>query len=336
LTAFVFRLTSALRVLISGLCALIFALCCSAEAQQPKKLPRIAFLGGSSGSAYASFIEAFRQGLRELGWIEGQNLVFELRYGEGKLDRLPDLAAGLVRDNVDVVAVSGARAVLEMKNATQTIPIIMTTIEDPVAMGIVQSLARPGKNITGLTNLAPELSGKRVELLKEIVAKLSRVAVLWPPDAAGAVVTFKDTQSAARTLGLQVQSLEVRTATEFDAAFRTATKERTEAIVVLQSALTNAHRKLIADLAATNRLPGMYTQRDYVEAGGLISYGVDTRDLYRRAAVYVDKVLKGANPAELPVEQPTKFELVVNLKTAKKIGLTVPQSVLYRADSVIR
>jgi len=235
-----------------------------------------------------------------------------------------------------LIVVSGARATSEMKNATRTIPIVITTIEDPVAMGIVNSLARPGGNITGLTNLAPELSGKRLEVLKETLPRLSHVAVLWPPNAAGAVVTFKETQVAAKSFALQLQSVEVQNSGDFDGAFRTATSGRAGALLVLQSALTNANRKTITDLALKNRLPAMYTQDEYVDAGGLMSYGVDTSDLYRRAAVYVDKILKGAKPADLPVEQPTKFELVINLKTAKQIGLTIPPNVLARADKVIK
>jgi putative ABC transport system substrate-binding protein len=222
-----------------------------------------------------------------------------------------------------------------MKNATKMI-LIMTTIEDPVSMGIIDSLARPGGNITGLTNLAPELSGKRLELLKEALPKISRLAVLWPPDAQGAVVAFKETQAAALALGVELQSLEVRSSNEFEGAFRVATTGRAGALLVLQSALTNAHRKPIVELATKNRLPAMYTQSDYVEAGGLMSYAPSYTDMYRRAATYVDKILKGAKPADLPVEQPTKFEFVINLKTAKQIGLTIPPNVLARADRVIK
>ena len=317
-------------------CASLFALCSTVGAQQAVKVHRIGFLGGSSASAYGSFVEAFQQGLRDIGYAEDKNYVIEHRYAEGKLDRLAELAGDLVRTGVDVIVVSGARAISEAKRATKTIPIVMTTIEDPVAMGIVDSLARPGANVTGLTNLAPELSGKRLELLKEALPKTSRIAVMWPPDATGASVAFKETEAAARALGISLNSLEVRSWKDFDNAFNAARTERAGALVVLQSALTNAHRKLIMDLAAKNRLPTMCTQKEYVEAGGLMSYGVDTRDLYRRAAVYVAKILKGAKPADLPVEQPKKFEFIVNLKTAKQIGVTIPQSVLYRVDKVIR
>ena len=318
-------------VLITAVVALVHA----AEAQQPR-VPQIAFLGGSSAAAYSGFIKALQKGLRELGYVEGKTIRIEHRYAEGKLDRLPGLAAELAQQGVDLIVVSGARATSEMKNATRTIPIVITTIEDPVAMGIVNSLARPGGNITGLTNLAPELSGKRLEVLKETLPRLSHVAVLWPPNAAGAVVTFKETQVAAKSFALQLQSVEVQNSGDFDGAFRTATSGRAGALLVLQSALTNANRKTITDLALKNRLPAMYTQDEYVDAGGLMSYGVDTSDLYRRAAVYVDKILKGAKPADLPVEQPTKFELVINLKTAKQIGLTIPPNVLARADKVIK
>ena len=323
------------KLSVFTLCAALFALCSYVEAQQPIKIHRIGFLGGSSASAYANFVQVLQHGLRDLGYTESKDIPIEQRYADGRLDRLAGLAAELVRTGVDVIVVSGARAIREAKTATKTIPIVMTTIEDPVAMGIINSLARPGGNITGLTNLAPELSGKRLELLKEAFPKLSRVAVLWPPDAAGAVVTFKETEDAARTLGIQIQSLEVRNASDFKDVFK-AVVGRAGALLVLQSALTNAHRKSITELAVNNRLPAMYTQKEYVEAGGLMSYGVDTRDLYRRAATFVHKILKGANPAELPVEQPTKFELVINLKTAKQIDLTIPLSVLYQADKVIK
>jgi putative ABC transport system substrate-binding protein len=307
-----------------------------AEAQQPKKIPRIGFLGGSSASAYARFIEAFKQGLRELGYEESQNVAIDYRYGEGKRDRLPDLSSDLVRLKVDVIVVSGTLAISALKNATKTIPIVMTTVEDPVAQGFVASLARPGGNITGLTNLAPELSGKRLELLKETFSKISRVAVLWDPSTPGSVVTFKETQIVAPAVSVQLQSLEVRSPNDFEGAFRAATTERAGALIVLQSLLINAHRQRIVDLAANNRLPAMYTQTEYVEVGGLMSYAPNYIDIYRRAATYVDKILKGAKPADLPVEQPTKFEFVINLKTAKQIGLTIPPNVLVRADKVIK
>ena len=309
----------------------------SAKAQQAAgRIQRIGFLGGSSGSAYSLFIEAFRQGLQDLGYTEGHNISIEYRYGQGKRDRLPGLSADLVRLKVDVIVVSGALAISALKNATKTIPIVMTTVEDPVAQGFVASLARPGGNITGLTNLAPELSGKRLELLKESFSKISRVAVLWDPSTPGSVVAFKETQAVAPALGVQLKSLEVRSPDDFQNAFRAATTERAGALIVLQSLLTNAHRQRIVDLAIDSRLPAMYTQTEYVEVGGLMSYAPSYTDIYRRAATYVDKILKGTKPADLPVEQPTKFEFVINLKTAKQIGLTIPPNVLARADRVIR
>ena len=327
------RRAAALSILVS---VMLLAVAAIVEAQQPKKVPRIGFLGGSSSSAYSTFIEAFRQGLRDLGYEEGQNIEIDYRYGEGKRDRLPHLSGDLVRLKADVIVVSGALAISALKNATKTIPIVMTTVEDPVAQGFVASLARPGGNITGLTNLAPELSGKRLELLKETSSKISRVAVLWDPTTPGSVVTFNETQGVAPALGVQLQSLEVRSPNDFEGAFRAATTERAGALIVLQSLLTNAHRQRIVDLAVNTRLPAMYTQMEYVEVGGLMSYAPSYTDIYRRAATYVDKILKGAKPADLPVEQPTKFEFIINLKTAKQIGLTIPPNVLARADKVIR
>jgi putative ABC transport system substrate-binding protein len=306
------------------------------QAQQLAKVHRIGFLGGSSASAYAGIIEVFRQALRDLGYVEGQNLAIDYRYGDGKRDRLPELSADLVRLKVDVVVVSGTLAISALKNATTTIPIVMTTVEDPVAQGFVASLARPGGNITGLTNLAPELSGKRLELLKETFPKNSRVAVLWDPDTPGSIVAFKETQAVAPAVGVQLQSLKVRSANDFEGVFKVASRERAGALIVLQCLLTNAHRQRIVDLAASNRLPAMYTQAEYVNVGGLMSYAPSYNDIYRRAATYADKILKGTKPADLPVEQPMKFEFVVNLKTAKQIGLTIPPNVLARADRVIK
>ncbi|HSF58365.1 MAG TPA: ABC transporter substrate-binding protein [Candidatus Binatia bacterium] len=307
-----------------------------ADAQQTKNVPRIGFLGGSSASAYSEFIDAFRKGLRDLGYVEGQNIAIEYRYGDGKRDRISDLSADLIRLKVDVILVSGSLAIGALKNATKTIPIVMTTVEDPVAQGFVDSLARPGGNITGLTNLAPELSGKRLELLKESLPKVDRIAVLWDPEGPGPAVAFKETQAVASSMGLRLQSLEVRSPNDFEGAFKGAIAERSGALIVLQSFLTNAHRRRIVDLALTHRLPGMYTQMEYVEIGGLMSYAPSYTDMYRRAATYVDKILKGTKPADLPVEQPMKFELVINLKTAKQIGVTIPPNVLARADRVIR
>ena len=327
---------SPLPLALSLVGVMLCALSVPAAAQQPKKVPRVGFLGGSSAAAYSGFIDAFRKGLRELGYVEGQNIEMEYRYGDGKRDRLPDLSADLIRLKVNVIVVSGSLAIGALKNATKTIPIVMTTVEDPVAQGFVDSLARPGGNITGLTNLAPELSGKRLELVKETLPKIARVAVLWDPEGPGPAVAFKETQAVAPSMGLQLQSLQVRSLNDFEGAFKAATAQRSGALIVLQSFLTNAHRQRIVDLARTHRLPGMYTQREYVEVGGLMSYAPGYTDIYRRAATYVDKILKGTKPADLPVEQPMKFEFVINLKTAKQIGLTIPQSVLFRADKVFK
>jgi putative ABC transport system substrate-binding protein len=307
-----------------------------AGAEQPKKSGRIGVLTSSTPASTAAVLKAFREGLRDLGYVEGQSITIENRYAEGKLDRLPKLIEELIELNVEVIVVSGQEAVRVAKKATKTIPIIMTVVQDPVASGLVDSLAHPGGNITGITNLAQELSGKRLELLKEAFPKLSRVAVLWQPDAPGPILTFKDTQVAARALGLELESLEVRSANDFDNAFKTAIKGRAGALIVLQSLLTVSYREQILKLAAKHRLAGMYTASEFVEAGGLMSYAPSYTEIYRRAAVYVDKILKGAKPANLPVEQPTKFEFVINLKTAKQIGLTIPPNVLARADKIIK
>ena len=324
------------RINISLVVIFLFFAVSLADAQQTKNVPRIGFLGGSSASAYSGFIDAFRKSLRDLGYVEGQNIAIEYRYADGKRDRLSDLSADLIRLKVDVILVSGSLAIGALKNATKTIPIVMTTVEDPVAQGFVDSLARPGGNITGLTNLAPELSGKRLELVKETLPKIDRVAVLWDPVGPGPAVAFKETQAVAPPMGLQLQSLEIRSPNDFEGAFKAAIAERSGAVIVLQSFLTNAHRRRIVDLALTHRLPGMYTQMEYVEVGGLMSYAPSYTAIYGRAATYVDKILKGTKPADLPVEQPMKFELVINLKTAKQIGLTIPPNVLARADRVIR
>ena len=324
------------RINISLVVIFLFFAVSLADAQQTKNVPRIGFLGGSSASAYSGFIDAFRKSLRDLGYVEGQNIAIEYRYADGKRDRLSDLSADLIRLKVDVILVSGSLAIGALKNATKRIPIVMTTVEDPVAQGFVDSLARPGGNITGLTNLAPELSGKRLELVKETLPKIDRVAVLWDPVGPGPAVAFKETQAVAPPMGLQLQSLEIRSPNDFEGAFKAAIAERSGAVIVLQSFLTNAHRRRIVDLALTHRLPGMYTQMEYVEVGGLMSYAPSYTAIYGRAATYVDKILKGTKPADLPVEQPMKFELVINLKTAKQIGLTIPPNVLARADRVIK
>ena len=320
-----------------ALCAMLFALCFPAEAQQPKKVPRIGFLTGVSSPTNSARHEAFRQGLRELGYVEGKNIVIEYRSAEGKFDRLPALAAELVRLKVDIIVTGGGATTRAGKAATTTIPIVMTQDGDPVANGFVASLARPGGNITGLATLAPELSGKRLELLKEIVPRLSRVAVLGNSAQPGNAQTLREVELAAKAFGVQLQYLDVLGPKDIATAFRAAGKGQADAVLILSPGLVaTSERPQIANLAVKSRLPVIYDRPEPVESGGLMSYGVSTADLDRRAAVFVDKILKGAKPADLPVEQPTKFEFVINLKTAKQIGLTIPPNVLARADRVIR
>ncbi|HEX9442776.1 MAG TPA: ABC transporter substrate-binding protein [Candidatus Binatia bacterium] len=324
------------RVVAFVLGAVLLTVGFPAEGQQPKKVPRIGYLGGASPSPIAARIEAFRQGLRELGYLEGKNIVIEFRYGEDKLDRVPALAAELVRLNVDVIVTAGGTSTRFAKEATATIPIVMVQDNDPVGNGFVASLARPSGNITGLATLAPEISGKRLEILKEIVPRLSRVAVLGISTNPGNTQSFKETERAAGALGMQVQYLDVLGLKDIDAAFRAAGNGRSEAVLVLVSAVLNTYRTQVAEHAVNSRLPAIYPFQEFVEAGGLMSYGVSFIDLHRRAATYVDKILKGAKPADLPVEQPSKFDLVVNLKAAKQIGLMVPPNLLARADKVIK
>ncbi len=307
-----------------------------ADAQPPPKVPRIGILTGASTSVTAHLLEAFRQGLRELGYVEGQNIAIESRSAEGKLERLPDLAAELVRLKVDVIVTSGTPAALATKQASRTIPIVMGFAADPVETGLVASLARPGGNITGSSLMAPELAGKRLQLLKEVVPGASRVAVLSNPTVPYTALMVKETEAAARVLGVQLQPLEVRAPQDIDRAFEAAIRGRASALIVVEEALVQTHQARIAGLAAKSRLPAMYGQRDFVEAGGLMSYGANFADLFRRAATYVDKILKGRKPSDLPVEQPTRFELVINMKTAKALGLTLPQSILIRTDHFIQ
>jgi putative tryptophan/tyrosine transport system substrate-binding protein len=316
--------------------ALLFAFSLSAEAQQPIKIPRIGYLGGASPSLAAARIEAFRQGLRELGYVEGKNIVIEYRYAEGKLDRLPALAAELVRLKVDIIVTAAPAVTQAAKEATNTIPIVMTNEADPVGTGFVTSLARPGGNVTGLSTLAPELSGKRLELLKEAVPKLSHVAVFGTSTQPGYAQGLRETELAARAFGVHLQALDVLDPKDIATAFREASKRRADGVLVLPSPVFNSHRTQVVKLAVKNRLPAIHYAAEWVEEGGLMSYGTNFVDLHRRAAIYVDKILKGAKPADLPVEQPTKFELVINLKTAKQIGLTIPPNVLARADKVIK
>jgi ABC-type uncharacterized transport system substrate-binding protein len=317
--------------------AVLLALWLPAQAQQPKKVPRIGYLIAPSLSANAARVEAFQQGLRELGYVEGKNIVIEWRSAEGKLDRLPALAAELVRLKVDVIVTGGQGSTRPANEATSTIPIVMAQDPDPIGNGFVASLARPGGNITGLSTLNPEISGKQLELLKEIIPKLSRVAVLGTSTRPGNAQNLKETELASEALGVKIQYLDVLGPKDIETAFRVASKARADAVLVLSSAVISSQRtQVLVDLAVKSRLPATYTRPEYVEDGGLMTYGPSINDLFRRAATYVDKILKGAKPADLPVEQPTKFEFVINLKAAKQIGLTIPPNVLVRADKVIR
>jgi len=319
-----------------ALYAVLFALCFPVQAQQTGKVPRIGLLLPYSASTAAPWEQAFRRGLRDLGWIEGNNIRIEYRYSEGQESRLPQLAAELVHLKVDIIVTSITPDTLVAKNATTTIPIVMASVADPVGSRFVDSLARPGGNITGLTNIAPELSGKWLELLKETVPNLSRVAMLWNPDGPISAIAWKESQVPARALGLQLYSMEARSANDFDQAFEKAAKAGVGALAIGPNAEVSRNLKRVADLAIKRRLPSIYGLVEFVEFGGLMAYGPDRSDLFRRAAAYVDKILKGRKPAELPVERPTKFEMLINLKTAKQIGLTVPASVLLRADKVMK
>jgi putative ABC transport system substrate-binding protein len=317
--------------------AVLLALSSRAGAQQAKKIPRIGFLASVSASSDADRIEAFRQGLRELGYVEGQNVTIEYRWADGKFEQLPDLAAELVRLKVDVIVAVVTQASLTAKKATGTIPIVMVGVSDPVGSGLVASLARPGMNITGTSSMTAEIIGKLLELLKETLPKISRVAALWnPANSVFQALQLRETEVAARALGVQLRILEARGPDEIDRAFAAMVKERTKALLILGDPVFTSHRKRIADLAAKYRLPAVSGTREYVEAGGLMAYGPSFPDMHRRAATYVDKILKGTKPADLPVEQPKKFEFIINLKVAKQIRLTIPPNVLARADKVIR
>jgi putative ABC transport system substrate-binding protein len=308
-----------------------------AQAQQPAKVPRIGYFQAPTPSAVAARNEAFRQGLRELGYVEGKNIVIEWRFAEGKSERVPALAAELVHLKVDVIVTGGSVLTRAAKEATSTIPIVMSQDIDPVGNGFVVSLARPGGNITGLATLAPEISGKRLELLKEIIPRLSRVAVLGTSSQPGNAQQLKETEFTAQAFGIKLQYLDVLSPKDIEPAFRESSKGRADAVVMMVAgAVAAAHRTQFFELAVKSRLPTMYQQNTYVEAGGLMSYGASFPDLDRRAATYVDKILKGTKPADLPVEQPKKFELIINLIAAKQIGLTIPPNVLVRADRVIR
>ena len=325
------------KIILLALCSLLLAPCCAAEAQQPNRVARIAFLSGSSATIMSDRAEAFRQGLRELGYVEGKNIVIDYRSAEGKLDRLSELAAELIRLKADVIVTAGPAPTRAVKEATVTIPIVMAQVNDPIGNGFVATLARPGGNITGLSTLAPELSGKRLEILKEIVPRLARVAVFGTSTQPGNTQALRETELAAAAFGMKLQSLDVLSSKDIEPAFRAASKGRADAILMLlPGRVATSQLTQIADLAIKNRLPAIYQNGRHVNSGGLISYGVSFDDLDRRAAIYVDKILKGAKPADLPVEQPTKFELIINLKTAKQIGVTIPQKVLARADKVIK
>jgi putative ABC transport system substrate-binding protein len=324
------------RIFSFALCAMFFALRSSVDAQQTVKIPRIGFLTAASLSSVAPRVDGFRQGLRELGYVEGKNIVIEWRHAEGKPDRLHEFAAELVRLKVDVIVSAGPTVTRAAKEATTTIPIAMAQDSDPVGNGFVASLARPGGNITGLSSLSSELSGKQLEILKEILPTLSRVVVIGSSNQPGDAQALSEVKLASGAFKVKLQYLDVLNSKEIETAFRQASKGRAEAVLVLASPVLNSQRTQVVDLAVKNRLPAIYYQREYVEAGGLISYGVSQPDLDRRAATYVDKILKGAKPADLPVEQPKKFELIINLKAAKQIGLTIPPNVLARADRVIR
>ncbi|MGH7950056.1 MAG: ABC transporter substrate-binding protein [Candidatus Binataceae bacterium] len=318
------------------LALLTFALPLPLDAQPAPMIPKIGLLTPSSPAGSGHLVEAFRQGFRELGYVEGKTFVLEARYGDGRSERLTELARELVRLKPNVIVTSTDLATAAVRRQSRTIPIVMALSTDPVGTGFVASLARPGGNVTGLSNITAELGGKRLELLTEAVPGLSRVAFLWNPDVRGAVLDYKETEARARSLRLALHSLEISTAEDLDRAFATLTGERVQAFVVAAANIVMfARRAAIARFAQSNRLASMYAAKEYVDAGGLMSYGASVSDMFRRSALYVDKILKGANPGDLPVEQPTKFELVINLKTAKALGLTIPQSLLLRADQVI-
>ena len=306
-----------------------------AEAQQQAKVPKLGWLGARSPGP-GSGAELFRREFSTLGYVEGKNIAIEYRYADNRPDRFPALADELVGLKVDVLLTPNISAGLVLKNATGTIPIVFVISADPIAAGLVDSLARPGGNITGFTTITVELAGKRLELLKETIPKLSRVAVLWNPQDPGSTAEWRESQLAARELALQLYSMEVSSADKYEGAFKEATKARSAALAVTQSALTLSYRKQIADLTTKNRLPAIYPRGDFVDSGGLMYYGADQAEPYRRAASMIDKILKGAKPADLPVEQPKKFEFIINLKAAKQIGLTIPPNVLARADKVIK
>jgi putative ABC transport system substrate-binding protein len=326
---------SPLPFALSSVGTMLFAFCTSAVAQQPQKVPRIGFLSLNSRSSTATNADAFRQGLRDFGYVEGRNIVIEWRYADGKSDRLPSLVSELILLEVNVIVTSATAPAHAAKQATSTIPIVIANHNDPVGAGLVASLARPGGNATGLSNMQIELGGKRLELLKE-VKRVSRVAVLQIPSAPATPPQMKEIEAAASSLGVRLQPVGWETAKDLKTAFSTMIKGRADALITFSGPRFGLYRTQIIDLSTKNRLPAMYPDVVYVESGGLMSYGAKTTDLFRRAAVYVDKILKGTKPADLPVERPIKFEFIVNLKAAKEIGLTIPPNVLARADRVIK
>jgi putative tryptophan/tyrosine transport system substrate-binding protein len=319
------------------LCAMLLALCVPAEAQQSKKIARIGVLGGASASALSTSVESFRQGLRELGYVEGKNVVIDYRYADGKPERWPELVQEIVSLKPDVIVMTGTSFIRTAKQATSTIPIVVAGAGDLVETGVVESLARPGGNVTGSTNISSDLSGKRLELLKEVVPKALRVAIFWrtAPDSQDED-EVKQTQISATPLGIKIQPVPVRSTDEFQGAFAAIKKENAGALIIVHGTWTNSYRKELVELAIKHRLPTMCETIYWTEDGCLMNYGHDPRHGWRRAAVFVDKILKGAKPADLPVEQPAKFDFIINLKTAKQIGLTIPPNVLARADKVIR
>jgi putative tryptophan/tyrosine transport system substrate-binding protein len=336
LFAAVVKPISDLQLLISGLCAMLVALSVPAAAQQPTKVPRIGYLSAASAETDKNRFAHFQRGMQELGYIEGKNIVIEQRYAAGQYEKIPELLAELIRLKVDVLVVFGDAAILAAKNATSTIPIVMTLHPDPVGDGIVASLARPGGNVTGLSDLHTVLVTKRLEILTEVVPSASRIAVFFHAGNPTLLRQLKDIEDVAPAFGVKILSVPVTGPDDFDRAFTMMKKERAGALMVLGSPLIGVHRRQILDLVAKSRLPAIYTSRENPDAGGLMSYGANFHDLWRLAATYVDKILKGRKPADLPVEQPTKFEFVINLKAAKQIGLTIPPNVLARADKVIK
>jgi putative tryptophan/tyrosine transport system substrate-binding protein len=306
----------------------------ASHAQQPGQMPRIGFVEPGAAAVNGHFLAAFRQGLRAFGWVEGQNLVIEDRWAEGQYERFPALLAELLQLKVQVIVVASGQGALAAKQATATVPIVFTGVDDPIGAGLVASLARPGGNLTGLANIGPQLSGKRLEIFREALPHLAHVAVLLEPYNAAA--HMQETERAARAFGITLQFLQVRDPSEFDAAFVALTRERLDRLMVWSGPVLFRHRARIVELVAQSRRPTLYSLREYVDAGGLMAYGHSLPDRFRRAATYVDKILKGAKPADLPVEQPTKFELVINLKTAQALGLTIPPTLLFQADEVIR